>query len=733
MINKTAPPLEIWGGVECTFNRVGDIYFNQLDKSGHSFRLSDLDLFASLGIKAIRYPILWEIMAPLTLDQIDWSWADERLNRLRELGIRPIVELMHHGCGPDYALITTPDFATGLAHFAHQVAQRYPWIDAYIPANEPLTTARFSGLYGFWYPHGRDDEMFSRLIINQCQASVLAMEAIRRVNPDAELIQTEDVGRMYSCPSLKSEAEFQNERRWLTFDLMSGRVDRSHKFWSYLVEHGIQPTELEWLVANPTRIDIIGIDYYPTSDRYFDDDIDYYPPECIALSQDDTAYINIEAVRVLDSPIGGFRGRMLEAWERYHLPVAITEAHLSCTREEQLRWLAEAWRAAKDLRNIGVDVRAVTAWALLGSFNWNSLVTKDENYYESGVFDIRGPYPRSTALASLVADLAHEQEFRHPVLHQAGWWQRPERLLYPPKSSPAYLFDSISLETQTDRDKSTRPLLILGASGILGSAFARECDIRGLSYCAVSRREVDITDSLAIETLLEEMRPWAVINASGYVRVDDAESEEESCFKINTEGAARLALACAHKGIKLMCFSSDLVFDGTHRLPYLESHAPAPLNVYGRSKAEMEKRVLDVLPSALVIRTSACFSPYDQRNFVTKTLMALQSGKTVYASDTQVVSPTYVPHLITVAFDLLIDNESGIWHLSNNGVVSWADFALLAARSCDIRGTNHICKTKEATKFIAQRPLFSALGTERGQIMPDLHEALASYRSLVQL
>src|SRR5688572_23100601 len=92
--------LELWGGVECTYNRVGDAYFDQCQRTGHITRLSDLDRFAELGIRALRYPVLWERTAPNGLERADWSWADERLARLQALGIRPIVGLVHHGSGP---------------------------------------------------------------------------------------------------------------------------------------------------------------------------------------------------------------------------------------------------------------------------------------------------------------------------------------------------------------------------------------------------------------------------------------------------------------------------------------------------------------------------------------------------------------------------------------------------------------------------------------------------------
>jgi dTDP-4-dehydrorhamnose reductase len=145
------PSLELWGGVECTINRVRDTYFRQLDRNGHVRRPGDLERFAGLGIRALRYPVLWEQCAPgRDPTEIDWRWADERLPRLRELGVRPIVGLVHHGSGPAHTSLVDPGFADGLAGYAARVAERFPWVEEWTPVNEPLTTARFSTINAVW-------------------------------------------------------------------------------------------------------------------------------------------------------------------------------------------------------------------------------------------------------------------------------------------------------------------------------------------------------------------------------------------------------------------------------------------------------------------------------------------------------------------------------------------------------------------------------------------------------
>src|SRR5689334_11758308 len=111
-------PLELWAGTECTVNRVGDKYFDQIDRSGHAVRASDIDLFASLGVKTMRYPVLWERTAPDEDAAPDFRWADERLAALYVHGIRPIVGLLHHGSGPRHTSLLDPEMPEKLAAYA---------------------------------------------------------------------------------------------------------------------------------------------------------------------------------------------------------------------------------------------------------------------------------------------------------------------------------------------------------------------------------------------------------------------------------------------------------------------------------------------------------------------------------------------------------------------------------------------------------------------------------------
>ncbi|WP_229507739.1 sugar nucleotide-binding protein [Massilia sp. Dwa41.01b] len=661
-------PVALWGGLECTVNRVQDQYFSQMDRNGHAGRLPDIERFASLGVSAIRYPVLWERTAPGDLNDADWSWSDARLPALQELGVTPIVGLLHHGSGPRHTSLVSPDFPDKLAAYAGAVAARYPWVEYYTPVNEPLTTARFSGLYGVWYPHGKDDLTFVQALLNECRGTVLAMRAIRAVNPQAKLVQTDDICKNYGTEPMTGLVNFFNERRWLTWDLLCGLVDQQHALWDYLAGTGIDQEQLLWFRDNPCPPDVIGVNYYATSERWLDHRAGRYP-EHYHHDYQGQAYADIETPRVLATPTPGIGPLLREVWERYGLPVAVTEAHIDANREDQLRWLLEIWDAAQQERMNGADIRAVTVWALLGSYDWNCLVTECRGYYEPGPFDVRGPEPRATAVAEMMRELASGRPLSNPVLQGEGWWRRPERLLVKPIGTPAALADMTRL-LRFGRDKVVQPILITGATGTLGGAFARMCERRNLAYRIVTRAEMDVTDPASVQAAIARYRPWAIINAAGYVKVDQAEVDALRCRRENTLAPTILALACVRNELRFVTFSSDLVFDGRSDRPYVESDRVAPLGVYGRSKAEAEERVMATDPDALVIRTSAFFGPWDGYNFVTRALDALSAGRPFTAAGDTTVSPTYVPDLVHTCLDLLIDKEKGIRHLTSGSAVT---------------------------------------------------------------
>ena len=216
-------------------------------------------------------------------------------------------------------------------------------------------------------------------------------------------------------------------------------------------------------------------------------------------------------------------------------------------------------------------------------------------------------------------------------------------------------------------------------------------------------------------------------NTAGYVRVDDAEREAERCRRENADGPAGLAEACARQGIGLVTFSSDLVFDGALGRPYVESDPVNPINVYGRTKAEAERRVVAANPAALIVRTSAFFGPWDAYNFVAIALRELAAGRPFVAMSDGVASPTYVPDLVHTSLDLLIDGERGVWHLANVGAVSWLDFARHAAALAGVPTDRLVGRPTAELGLAAPRPPTTPLASERGTLLPPLEDALERF------
>jgi dTDP-4-dehydrorhamnose reductase len=216
------------------------------------------------------------------------------------------------------------------------------------------------------------------------------------------------------------------------------------------------------------------------------------------------------------------------------------------------------------------------------------------------------------------------------------------------------------------------------------------------------------------------------------VRVDEAERQPEACLAANAEGAVRLARRCRERGLPFVGFSSDLVFDGRAERPYVESDPPSPLNAYGQSKARAEAGVLDLGGQALMVRTAAFFSPYDPYNFAADTLRTLCDRHSFAAAEDLVVSPTYVPDLVDAVLDLLIDGETGLRHLANEGALSWAAFARAVAGELGL--DQELVQGVPAARFgwRAARPAFAPLATEKGSVMPSFESALGRFGDVVR-
>jgi dTDP-4-dehydrorhamnose reductase len=428
--------LQLWTGLECTINRVGDRWADQSRLNGHDERgVADLSAIAGLGVTTMRYPVLWEAVAPESLDEARWDEADERLGYLRERGIDVIAGLLHHGSGPAYTSLVDEDFPAKLARYAALVAHRYPWLELYTPVNEPLTTARFSGLYGVWYPHGRDDATFARALYNEVRGTVLAMREIRAVNPRARLVQTEDLGRMSGTAPVQRQVDHENNRRWLSLDLLQGHVTPAHPLYGYLTGPGALTAEqLTWLEHNPCPPDVIGVNHYLLSNRFLDHETEWYPEAVPRGRLDGIDYADVPALETARATSPTIEAVLEDVWLRYPgIPSAVTEVHIDGNDDLRRAWLWEVWCAAEHLRERGAPVIAVTAWSLLGTYDWNTLCTTSAGkpmHYEPGVFDVRTGTARPTAVADLVRSLIQSGTYDDAGIIHNPYWRTRERLRY---------------------------------------------------------------------------------------------------------------------------------------------------------------------------------------------------------------------------------------------------------------------------------------------------------------
>lgn len=623
-LSKLPSALELWAGHECTVNRVGDQWFDQTPRSGHEYRLNDLELIAGLGVSSLRYPALWERISPHDPSLQDFAWTDERLAEIKRLGLNPILTLCHHGSGPAYTSLVDDNFAAGLAAHAAAVAQRYPWVRDWTPVNEPLTTARFSLLYGFWYPHKQDEQLLWLALLNETDATRLAMRGIRAVNPGARLIQTDDLGYCHASPALQGEADFQNDRRWMAWDLLCGMVVPGHALWNRLVAYGFEG-RLRTIAEDPCPPDVIGINHYLSSERLLDDCMNNHPYRALADRKPGdcagTPLVDVDAIRHLRSGVIGLPALLRQTWDRYRLPIAVTECHNGTTREEQTRWFVEIWNAAKQLREDGVDLRAVTAWSLFGSYDWNRMVTRNAGHYETGVFDVRSGQPRPTLVASVLKDLADGKQPRHSFLSVPGWWHRESRF----KDGFAAPVRDFQITTHLQRTNQPSPLLIVSDDGPLTHLAIRACEIRALYYAVVDKNEA--------EAALTSMSPWGLL---------DARDLENLCAPVHRVGgtapwrpvikAPTLARTCSERGISCAVFTT--------------AFSPA-------------RNGDDASATLLTAHTGPVYAPWNSSSRAVRLLDTLDLGKQVDADSAAVWNMVYGPDLLDAVLDLLLDGVRG--------------------------------------------------------------------------
>ena len=271
-------------------------------------------------------------------------------------------------------------------------------------------------------------------------------------------------------------------------------------------------------------------------------------------------------------------------------------------------------------------------------------------------------------------------------------------------------------------------LLVTGAGGMLGRAVVERAIALGHDVHAAGRARLDVTDPGAPRRVLHEVCPEAVVHCAAYTDVDGAEADPGVAEAVNARGAGHVAAAAAEVGARIVHVSTDYVFDGSKREPWVESDPVAPLGVYGETKLAGERLVAAANPAHAIVRTSWLFGA-GGRNFV-DTMLALGAERDEIAVVTdQVGCPTWTGHLAAAVVDLAERPQAtGIHHIAGAGACSWNELAreIFARAGIDCRV---LPATTEQFPRPARRPAYSVLGSERPDaiVLPPWEQGLAEY------
>jgi len=281
----------------------------------------------------------------------------------------------------------------------------------------------------------------------------------------------------------------------------------------------------------------------------------------------------------------------------------------------------------------------------------------------------------------------------------------------------------------------SRRAVVFGASGQLAVELVRELRARRYEVTGLTREEVDICDGAAVERELVRLDPQVVFNAAAYNQVDVAEKEPQAAFLVNGLAVRNLALACRQVDANLVHFSTDYVFDGTARHPYVEDDPTHPLGAYAVSKLAGELYAQAYLDRALVVRTSGVFGPGGlttaRGNFVELMLRLAASGKPIRVVEDHWASPTFAPLLASRTIDLVDRGQAGVFHVGGGTPVSWFQFAKLIFEAAKV--TPMLLATNEREyRTAARRPKYSALSNAKMERvglepMPSLAKVLEMY------
>ena len=338
---------------------------------------SDLDLFAELGVRRVRYGIPWHRINPEP-GIWDFTYADRPLDRLLELGIDPIVDLVHYGLPAwiDGAYLH-PDFDRFMSEYSARIAERFRGrITMYTPLNEPRITAWYCGKLGWWPPFRRGWRGFLAVMIGACRGIVSSVEAMKKA--DAAMVHVHvDATDLYEAmdPRLSAEASRRQELVFLALDLITGRVRPGHSLYNWILSMGVAERELEWFQRRPVDLDLLGINLYPL----------FSEKRLVQTARGLRIRMRYASADIID--------RLSDLyWQRYQRPLFISETASEGSVRRRSAWLDDSVAAVRRVRARGVPLTGYTWWPLFALVTWGYREgTKPPHEYlrQMGLWDLQ--------------------------------------------------------------------------------------------------------------------------------------------------------------------------------------------------------------------------------------------------------------------------------------------------------------------------------------------------------
>lgn len=373
-------------GIECSYPTIenGKLRRDLLEECGHYERFEeDLNLIKELGLQVVRYglPYYKINFAP---GKYDWEFADLAMQKIQELELTPVLDLMHFGVPDWIGNYQNPELPVRFADYAAQVAERYPWVRFYTPVNEIYVTARISAKEGVWNEQLKSDRAFVTAIKHAVAASILATHEIAKRRNDCIIIQAESAEYLHEAHAVVSEeTRLFNKRRLIALDLLYAHPPDAD-IYRYLLDNGLTREEYDWFMAGePPGFQIMGNDYYGRNERI------RLPDGSFAIAEDVLGWYQITH----------------EYYRRYRKPVMHTETNVF-EAEDAPTWLWKQWFNILRMRADGVPVLGFTWYSLIDQVDWDiELAEKRGNINACGLFDLnRNPRPVAEAYRQLLKE-----------------------------------------------------------------------------------------------------------------------------------------------------------------------------------------------------------------------------------------------------------------------------------------------------------------------------------------